>query len=46
MGVLFILGLFLGRVSRTNMFVYGLKTLAAGVLVMMMIWFFSNITGF
>ncbi|MHA2424272.1 MAG: VIT1/CCC1 transporter family protein [Candidatus Thorarchaeota archaeon] len=44
--ILFLLGLFLGKVSRSNMIVYGFKTLAAGFLVMLMIWFFSNITGY
>ncbi|MFW9953913.1 MAG: hypothetical protein ACFFD3_05100 [Candidatus Thorarchaeota archaeon] len=46
MGILFVLGLYLGRVSRSNAIIYGLKTLAAGFLVVLMIWFFSNITGF
>jgi predicted membrane protein (TIGR00267 family) len=44
--ILFLLGLFLGRVSKSNMIVYGVKTLAAGFLVVLMIWFFSNITGY
>jgi predicted membrane protein (TIGR00267 family) len=46
MGVLFVLGIFLGKVSNSNMIAYGLKTLAAGILVVIMIWFFSNITGY
>ncbi|MBD3407431.1 MAG: hypothetical protein GF411_15040 [Candidatus Lokiarchaeota archaeon] len=43
--ILFALGLFLGKVSRTNVFVYGIKTLAAGIVVVIMIWIFSSITG-
>ncbi len=44
--ILFVLGMFLGKVSSSNMTVYGIKTLAAGILVILMIWFFSNITGY
>jgi len=44
--LLFVLGLFLGRISKSNMLAYGLKTLAAGILVVIMIWFFSNLTGY
>jgi predicted membrane protein (TIGR00267 family) len=44
--LLFILGLFLVSVSRTNIVVYGFKTLAAGILVVIMIWLFSSITGY
>ena len=43
--ILFILGLFLGRVSRTNVIIYGLKTLSAGIVVMLVIWLFSITTG-
>lgn len=43
--LLFVLGAFLGRVSRTNVFVYGLKTLGAGVIVVIAIWLFSITTG-
>ncbi len=43
--ILFLLGSFLGRVSRTNVIVYGLKTLGAGVIVMIVIWLFSSLTG-
>ncbi len=46
MVILFGLGLFLGRVSRTNVIVYGLKTLAAGIVVIIMIWIFSSVTGY
>ncbi len=44
--ILFTLGLFLGKISKSNMLIYGIKTLAAGILVVIMIWFFSNITGY
>jgi predicted membrane protein (TIGR00267 family) len=45
MVILFFLGSFLGRVSRSNVIVYGLKTLGAGLVVMMVIWLFSITTG-
>ncbi len=45
MFILFILGFFLGRVSRSNVFIYGLKTLGAGIIVMIVIWLFSITTG-
>jgi predicted membrane protein (TIGR00267 family) len=41
--VLFSLGVFLGRVSKTNVLMYGIKTLAAGVLVILMMWIVSSI---
>jgi predicted membrane protein (TIGR00267 family) len=41
--VLFTLGVFLGRVSRTNVIIYGMKTVAAGALVVLMMWIMSNI---
>ena len=41
--VLFFLGVFLGRVSRTNVVIYGIKTLAAGALVIFMMWIVSSI---
>lgn len=41
--VLFALGVFLGRVSRTNVIIYGMKTVAAGALVVLMMWIMSNI---
>ncbi|MFQ5834044.1 MAG: hypothetical protein ACE5H4_15175, partial [Candidatus Thorarchaeota archaeon] len=41
--VLFALGVFLGRVSRTNVIIYGLKTVTAGALVILMMWIVSNI---
>ena len=44
--ILFVLGLFLGKVSKTNILIYGFKTLAAGILVVIMIWIFSSITGY
>jgi predicted membrane protein (TIGR00267 family) len=41
--VLFSLGVFLGRVSKTNVIIYGLKTLVAGVFVVLMMWAISSI---
>lgn len=41
--VLFGLGVFLGRVSKTNVILYGLKTVAAGALVIFMMWIVSSI---
>ncbi len=41
--VLFALGVFLGRVSKTNVVIYGLKTVAAGALVILMMWVVSSI---
>ncbi|TFG27840.1 hypothetical protein EU527_18070 [Candidatus Thorarchaeota archaeon] len=46
MFILFLLGFFLGKVSRSNVIVYGLKTLGAGIIVMAVIWFISVTTGF
>lgn len=43
LGVLFALGVFLGRVSKTNVVIYGLKTLVAGIFVVLMMWIMSNI---
>jgi len=45
MFILFLLGAFLGKVSRTNIIIYGLKTLFAGIIVMVVIYFFSITTG-
>lgn len=44
--LLFLLGFFLGKVSRSNVLVYGFKTLSAGIIVMIVIWFISITTGF
>ncbi|MHA2078968.1 MAG: hypothetical protein ACW99X_15350 [Candidatus Thorarchaeota archaeon] len=41
--VLFSLGMFLGRVSKTNVVIYGLKTVIAGIFVVFMMWVISNI---
>jgi predicted membrane protein (TIGR00267 family) len=41
--ILFLLGMFLGKISKTNKIVYGIKTLAAGFIVIIMMWFFSLI---
>ncbi len=43
--LLFILGLFLGSVSRQNMWKYGLKTLAAGILTALIMIVISILTG-
>ncbi|MFW9885836.1 MAG: hypothetical protein ACFFEX_15725 [Candidatus Thorarchaeota archaeon] len=43
LAVLFSLGVFLGRVSKTNVVIYGIKTLAAGALVIFMMWIVSSI---
>ncbi len=48
MALLFILGLFLGAVSKKNMWAYGAKTLFAGILtafLMLMISYFTGATG-
>lgn len=41
--ILFVLGMFLGKISKTNKIVYGIKTLAAGFIVIIMMWLFSLI---
>ena len=41
--VLFSLGVFLGRISKTNVVIYGLKTVASGALVIFMMWIMSSI---
>jgi predicted membrane protein (TIGR00267 family) len=41
--ILFILGVFLGSVSKTNYIVYGIKTLAAGVMVIVIMLILSTI---
>lgn len=45
MFILFLLGAFLGKVSRSNVIVYGLKTLSAGIIVIVVIYLFSITTG-
>ena len=45
MGILFVLGIFLGHVSRTNMIIYGIKTAAAGVAIVILTFFFSVVLG-
>ena len=37
--ILFLLGMFLGKISETNRIIYGIKTLVAGSIVIMMMWF-------
>jgi predicted membrane protein (TIGR00267 family) len=44
MVVLFLLGSFLGKISKTNIVLYGVKTLAAGFIVVIMMWLFSLIS--
>ena len=39
--ILFLLGMFLGKISKTNRIIYGIKTLVAGSIVIMMMWFLS-----
>jgi predicted membrane protein (TIGR00267 family) len=43
--VLFILGVFLGTVSRKNIWVYGAKTLFAGIVIALLMFVISYITG-
>jgi len=43
--LLFILGMFLGSVSKTNIIAYGFKTLAAGFVVVILMWLISLFTG-
>ena len=43
--VLFILGVFLGTVSRKNIWIYGAKTLFAGILIAILMFVISYITG-
>ncbi|MBE0526827.1 MAG: hypothetical protein IH631_07785 [Candidatus Thorarchaeota archaeon] len=45
MGLLFILGLFLGAVSKKNMWSYGAKTLFAGILTACLMFLISWLTG-
>lgn len=45
MVILFVLGLFLGHVSRTNVIIYGLKTVGAGVAIVIITYFFSAVVG-
>jgi predicted membrane protein (TIGR00267 family) len=44
MVLLFLLGLFLGHVSRKNMWIYGAKTLAAGIVTALLVLLISIIT--
>lgn len=45
MAILFVLGTFLGHVSRSNIVIYGLKTLAAGVMIVILTFVFSILLG-
>ena len=45
MMLLFALGLFLGTISRKNMWVYGAKTLLAGIVTAILMLLISSITG-
>jgi predicted membrane protein (TIGR00267 family) len=45
MGLLFILGLFLGAVSKKNMWSYGAKTLFAGIMTAILMFLISWLTG-
>ena len=43
--ILFAVGSYLGHISRTNMIIYGIKTAAAGVAIVILTYFFSVIVG-
>jgi predicted membrane protein (TIGR00267 family) len=43
--ILFIVGGYLGHISRTNIILYGIKTAAAGVAIVILTYFFSVIVG-
>jgi predicted membrane protein (TIGR00267 family) len=45
LGILFVLGLFLGYVSRSNMIIYGIKTVSAGIAIVILTYFFSTMVG-
>lgn len=45
MGLLFVLGLFLGAVSKKNMWAYGAKTLFAGIMTAILMFIISWLTG-
>ncbi|MGY5852342.1 MAG: hypothetical protein RTU92_02105, partial [Candidatus Thorarchaeota archaeon] len=45
MGLLFALGLFLGKVSGKSMWVYGAKTLFAGIVTAILMLLISALTG-
>jgi predicted membrane protein (TIGR00267 family) len=43
--ILFILGLFLGRIAKTNIWINGLKTLMAGILTLLVLFVVTWVTG-
>jgi VIT1/CCC1 family predicted Fe2+/Mn2+ transporter len=45
MALLFVLGLFLGAVSKQNKWAYGAKTLFAGILTAILMFLIAFITG-
>jgi len=45
MGLLFALGLFLGTISRKNIWIYGAKTLLAGIATAILLYIISYFTG-
>ncbi len=45
MGLLFGLGIFLGTISRKNIWIYGAKTLLAGIVTAILLYIISYITG-
>jgi predicted membrane protein (TIGR00267 family) len=45
MGLLFALGLFLGTISRKNIWAYGAKTLLAGIITAVLLYIISYFTG-
>jgi predicted membrane protein (TIGR00267 family) len=45
MGLLFALGLFLGTISRKNIWAYGAKTLLAGIITAILLYIIASFTG-
>ncbi|MHA2071084.1 MAG: hypothetical protein ACW985_04800 [Candidatus Thorarchaeota archaeon] len=45
MGLLFALGIFLGTISRKNIWVYGAKTLLAGIVTAILLYIIASFTG-
>ncbi|MHA2311498.1 MAG: hypothetical protein ACXADF_08370 [Candidatus Thorarchaeota archaeon] len=45
MGLLFALGIFLGIISRKNIWIYGAKTLLAGIVTAILLYIISYVTG-
>ena len=45
LSILFVLGIFLGRVAKTNVWISGFKTLMAGILTLLVLFVVSWVTG-